>query len=107
MKLLHLQPVSTIFVAISVAAKPANPVDGQVRSLREKEDATDAPFIGPLSAPHEVTRQLSHEPKRFENPPTRALQHKQTIWNSGLSPVVYHPPELAAHINSFPHRRVL
>ena len=62
MKFLHLQPVSTIFVAISVAAKPANnPVDGHVRSLRGKEDAPDAPFIGPLSSPHEVTRQSSHE----------------------------------------------
>ena len=100
MKLLHLQPVSTIFVAISAAAKPVNhPVDGHVHSLRGKEYAPDAPFIGPLSAPHEATRQLSHEPlsslgdpsddhrvlgidtdadsKRFEKPPTRALQQKQ------------------------------
>ena len=65
MKLLQLHPVSTIFVAISVVAKPVNPEDHHVRLLRGKEDDLDAPFIGdPLSGANEVTRQLSHLPCR-------------------------------------------
>ena len=89
MKLLHLQPVSTILVATSVAAKPANSVDYQVRSLRLKEDAPDAPFIGPMSGPNEVTRQLSHEPSSSLGDPSddhRVLEKIDTKADSEKPP---------------------
>ena len=53
---LYLRPVLVIL------DKPANPVDRHVLSLRREEDAPNAPVIGPLSGPNEVTCQLIHEP---------------------------------------------